>query len=90
MGEHLQPELHPASVAGSFIAGVHLTPLLQEGREREPAVDANLLLILSLLSLSFLSLFSLFSLSFLFLCRSSSPAEGVGTEGGRSDALHSQ
>ena len=79
MGEHLQPELHPTSATGSFIAGVHLTPLLHD--RREPAIDASLLLILSLLSLSFLS---------AFLCHSSLPTEGVGTEVGGSNALHSQ
>ena len=25
MGEHLQPKLHPTSVAGSYVANVHLT-----------------------------------------------------------------
>ena len=59
MGEHLQPELHPASATGSFIAGVHLTPLLHEGRGRGPAIK-------SVTYYSFLSFLSLFSLHFSF------------------------
>ena len=62
MGEHLQPELHPAGATGSFIAGVHLTPLLHEGRGRGPAIKS----VTYSLSPFFLSFLSLFSLHFSF------------------------